>query len=58
MIGVYDSGSGGLIALSQLIRLAPSVDIAYRGDLANAPYGKKTREQLLPIIEENAERFF
>ena len=58
MIGVYDSGSGGLTALSHLVRLAPDADIFYRGDLAHAPYGTKSADELIPIIEENAARFF
>lgn len=58
MIGVYDSGSGGLTAFAHLRRLAPDADIFYRGDLENAPYGTKTREELVPIIEKNAARFF
>lgn len=57
MIGVYDSGSGGLTALSHLVRLAPDADLFYRGDLKNAPYGIKSAAQLVPIIEENTNRF-
>ena len=57
MIGVYDSGSGGLTALSHLLRLAPCADICYLGDLPHAPYGTKTRAELIPIIEENTLRF-
>ena len=57
MIGVYDSGSGGLTALSHLLRLAPRADICYLGDLPHAPYGTKTRAELIPIIEENTLRF-
>ena len=56
MIGVYDSGSGGLTALTHLLRLAPSADICYRGDLSNAPYGTKSANELVPIIEQNTAR--
>ena len=53
MLGIYDSGSGGLTALSALRALAPRANILYRGDLLRAPYGTRSREELLPIIREN-----
>lgn len=53
MVGIYDSGSGGLGSLMTLREIAPCADILYRGDLGNAPYGTKSREQLLPIIKQN-----
>lgn len=46
MIGIFDSGSGGLTVLSELRKLAPNSDIVYFGDLKNAPYGNKSREEL------------
>lgn len=57
MIGIYDSGSGGLHALCAIRKRCPNADILYRGDLAHAPYGTKTREQLLPILRENLSLF-
>ncbi len=46
MIGIYDSGSGGLTVLRELRQRAPEADIVYFGDLKNAPYGNKSREEL------------
>lgn len=46
MIGIFDSGSGGLSVLKALRERAPEADIVYFGDLANAPYGNKSREEL------------
>lgn len=46
MIGLFDSGSGGLSVLSEIRKLMPEVDVVYLGDIANAPYGSKTREEL------------
>jgi len=46
MIGIFDSGSGGLTVLRELRRRAPQADIVYFGDLKNAPYGNKSREEL------------
>lgn len=46
MIGIFDSGSGGLTVLSALRRELPSADVIYFGDIKNAPYGDKTQEEL------------
>jgi glutamate racemase len=46
MIGIFDSGSGGLTVLSELRKRAPQADVVYFGDLKNAPYGNKSREEL------------
>lgn len=46
MIGVFDSGSGGLTVLRAVRELLPSSDYLYYGDIKNAPYGSKTREEL------------
>lgn len=43
-IGVFDSGLGGLTALSELHRLMPNEDIIYFGDNARIPYGTKSPE--------------
>lgn len=46
MIGIFDSGSGGLSVLKALRERAPECDVVYFGDLKNAPYGNKSREEL------------
>ncbi|MEK7114150.1 MAG: aspartate/glutamate racemase family protein [Patescibacteria group bacterium] len=46
MIGVFDSGSGGLTVLRAVRERMPSADILYFGDIKNAPYGEKSREEL------------
>lgn len=42
MIGIFDSGIGGLTVYTRIRALAPNADIVYFGDTANAPYGNKT----------------
>lgn len=42
MIGVFDSGLGGLTVVRAIRRLLPSHDIVYLGDTARAPYGNKS----------------
>ena len=45
-IAVFDSGVGGVSVLRELRRLMPAERFYYFGDSANAPYGKKTTEQV------------
>ena len=42
MIGVFDSGYGGLSILRQIRRRLPDYDYLYLGDNARAPYGSRS----------------
>lgn len=42
MIGVFDSGYGGLTILSKIRQLLPEYDYIYLGDNARAPYGTRS----------------
>ena len=42
MIGVFDSGYGGLSILRELRRAIPDADFLYLGDNARAPYGTRS----------------
>lgn len=52
MLGLFDSGSGGLSVLKALRERAPSADIAYFGDIAHAPYGIRGAEELAQLTRE------
>ena len=54
-IGVFDSGLGGLTAVSALRRLLPNEDIVYLADTKNVPYGDKSREELLKLAESDID---
>ncbi|MBI4984438.1 MAG: glutamate racemase [Rhodocyclales bacterium] len=41
MIGVFDSGLGGLSVLAAISRALPRADLAYFADTAHVPYGSK-----------------
>ena len=56
MLGVFDSGRGGLGALARLRASLPLADIAYLADTKNLPYGEKSAETLLPLIESALDR--
>ena len=47
MIGVFDSGVGGLAALVPLTRILPRADILYYADTAALPLGTKSDEEIL-----------
>ncbi len=51
MIGIFDSGSGGLSVLREILRLLPKEDFIYYADNANCPYGEKT-----PVFIQNRSR--
>ena len=42
MIGIFDSGYGGLTILSEIRQLLPEYDYLYLGDNARAPYGTRS----------------
>ena len=46
MIGVFDSGLGGLSVLAALIDVLPRADFHYFADTAHVPYGNKSEDQI------------
>lgn len=53
MIGIFDSGLGGLTALKELRELCPECDIVYFGDTGRVPYGTRSKKILLRYAEED-----
>jgi glutamate racemase len=56
MIGVFDSGFGGLTVLKALLEVVPNADYLYFGDTARLPYGSKSAETVAKYAVE-ASRF-
>jgi glutamate racemase len=54
VIGVFDSGFGGLTVLKALLELIPGADYAYFGDTARLPYGSKSVETVARYAVEAA----
>ena len=52
-VGIFDSGLGGLTALSALRELMPEENIVYFADTARNPYGTRAPEQLRRMAGEN-----
>ncbi|MEI8393861.1 MAG: aspartate/glutamate racemase family protein [Rhodospirillaceae bacterium] len=58
MIGVFDSGFGGLTIHEALIRRLPNLSFLYLGDRRNAPYGSRGSEEILEFTRTNIDRLF
>ncbi len=54
MIGIFDSGIGGLTVARELRRRAPQADFLYLGDTARTPYGNKSSETVCQYALEDA----
>lgn len=48
-IGIFDSGMGGLSVLSLASKNLPSENFIYYGDSINAPYGVKSKEEVVEL---------
>jgi glutamate racemase len=49
-IGVFDSGVGGLSVANAIRRALPELEIDYKEDHENMPYGNKTVEQIHGLV--------
>ena len=56
MIGIFDSGVGGIAAYRELRRLLPRADIIYLADREHAPYGTKSEEELILLVSSVVKR--
>ncbi len=56
MIGVFDSGLGGLSVWQALYDALPNESLIYLGDGKRCPYGSRSREEVMQFTEEAVER--
>jgi glutamate racemase len=54
-IGLFDSGIGGTSIWSAIHDLMPDEDTIYLADSKNAPYGKKSKEEIIALSIKNTE---
>ncbi len=54
MVGVFDSGFGGLTVLRSLLSRIPSANYLYLGDTARLPYGAKSQATIARYAVESA----
>jgi glutamate racemase len=58
VIGVFDSGLGGLTVLRALHARFPHVAFTYLGDHANVPYGNRPSEEIVELTRAATEALF
>lgn len=58
MIGVFDSGFGGLTVFKELVKKLPQYDYIYLGDSARAPYGNRSQELIFKFTKQAVDYLF
>ncbi len=58
MIGVFDSGFGGLTVFKELVKELPKHDFIYLGDSARAPYGSHSPGLVYQYTEQAVDYLF
>lgn len=51
MIGIFDSGIGGVTVLKEILKLLPNFNYIYYSDSINNPYGDKSKDELCLITK-------
>ena len=54
-IGIFDSGIGGTSIWKEITNLLPNENTIYLSDSLNAPYGEKTKNQIINLSKKNTE---
>ncbi|WP_309714569.1 glutamate racemase [Armatimonas sp.] len=55
MLGVFDSGVGGLTVVREIQALLPSLSLSYIGDSVHAPYGSRSAEEIFRLSLAQSE---
>jgi len=58
MIGIFDSGLGGLTVLRALSARFPQHSFLYLGDHANAPYGDRSSAEIVELTQAGVAKLF
>ncbi len=58
MIGVFDSGFGGLVVLREFLAVLPRYDYLYLGDNARIPYGTRSDRVVIRFTEQAVDFLF
>ena len=54
-IGLFDSGVGGTSIWKEVHSLLPNENTIYLADSKNAPYGQKSKEEIIHLSKKNTE---
>jgi glutamate racemase len=52
VVGIFDSGVGGMSVLAEIRKQMPTLDVVYVGDNARAPYGNRTEDEVRTFTKE------
>lgn len=58
MIGVFDSGLGGLVVLKSFLEKLPNYNYLYLADTANLPYGEKRQSEIYSLTQKAVSFLF
>lgn len=58
MIGIFDSGIGGLTVTKEVLRQLPEYQLLYLGDTARTPYGNRSQELIYKFTEQAVDYLF
>ena len=58
MIGIFDSGHGGLTVLQALLGRFPKQHFIYLGDHGRAPYGNRPASEVIDLTQQACETLF
>jgi len=54
-IGIFDSGVGGISIWKEIHQLLPNEDSIYLADSINAPYGQKSKQEIIDLCFKNTD---
>ena len=54
-IGLFDSGVGGTTIWKEINALMPNESTLFLADNKNAPYGEKTKEEIIALCDANTQ---
>lgn len=57
MIGIFDSGIGGVTVLKEILKILPNENYIYYSDSKNNPYGDKTDEEIFNMCDRIVKKF-
>lgn len=58
VIGVFDSGFGGLAILKEIVKKLPEYNYLYLGDTARAPYGSRSQQTIYQFTQQAVDFLF
>lgn len=58
MLGLWDSGFGGLTIAAAIQKQIPALSFLYRADHRNAPYGGRSPEEILKLVTAEVDEMF